>query len=437
MMKLTTWTSVLASLALLCACGGGNEAAVSLDNCPQVATFEQVGSNQVMVAHLDQLNDTIDMPLSALIEDLRIIPLDNRDEALTKLGSVTISPNYLIVRASQQAVKLYDKSGNFIGDVGSVGQGPGEYQLLYDEQIDEENNRIYLLPWNAKALLAYDLKGNFVQSIPLPIIAPKGVFQVDTKAQRVVVGVLPFQADDETKPFVWQQDFEGNVLHQIDAKPYSIVPDFSNEVSNDNNVPGVFDFAVFHWVTKSDSLYHYDMAAEKFMPVFTLQQPSEPVQHSYKELPNYYLLNVTTQIERTEFGFQTTGFANVLIDKEGKVVASIDARMGEVYFCIYEKKGVDLIELCEEQVIKPETAVSLCKEKAPDAVYAGTGVAILKDHGLDLNTQVSVLYPDAKAMLKLGALSFSSAACDPAEALPVYLRNEVTWKKVSEQKLKV
>lgn len=124
-------------------------------------------------------------------------------------------------------------------------------------------------------------------------------------------------------------------------------------------------------------------------------------------------------------------------EKEGKVVASIDARMGEVYFCIYEKKGVDLIELCEEQVIKPETAVSLCKEKAPDAVYAGTGVAILKDHGLDLNTQVSVLYPDAKAMLKLGALSFSSAACDPAEALPVYLRNEVTWKKVSEQKLKV
>ena len=64
-------------------------------------------------------------------------------------------------------------------------------------------------------------------------------------------------------------------------------------------------------------------------------------------------------------------------------------------------------------------------------------MAILKDHGLDLNTQVSVLYPDAKAMLKLGALSFSSAACDPAEALPVYLRNEVTWKKVSEQKLKV
>ena len=40
-MKLTTWTSVFASLALLCACGGGNEAAVSLDNCPQVATFER------------------------------------------------------------------------------------------------------------------------------------------------------------------------------------------------------------------------------------------------------------------------------------------------------------------------------------------------------------------------------------------------------------
>ena len=368
MMKLTTWTSVLASLALLCACGGGNEAAVSLDNCPQVATFEQVGSNQVMVAHLDQLNDTIDMPLSALIEDLRIIPLDNRDEALTKLGSVTISPNYLIVRASQQAVKLYDKSGNFIGDVGSFGQGPGEYQLLYDEQIDEENNRIYLLPWNAKALLAYDLKGNFVQSIPLPIIAPKGVFQVDTKAQRVVVGVLPFQADDETKPFVWQQDFEGNVLHQIDAKPYSVVPDFSNEVSNDNNVPGVFDFSILYWQPRADTLYHYAPDSKQFMPVFTFQQPSEPVQHSYKELPNYYLLNVTTQIDRNEFGFQSTGFANVLIDKEtgkGAYVRVTDdllnnAPMPYFNFSLYNGHYIacydpgDLIEIVEDALAKPE-----------------------------------------------------------------------------------
>ena len=368
MMKLTTWTSVLASLALLCACGGGNEAAVSLDNCPQVATFEQVGSNQVMVAHLDQLNDTIDMPLSALIEDLRIIPLDNRDEALTKLGSVTISPNYLIVRASQQAVKLYDKSGNFIGDVGSFGQGPGEYQLLYDEQIDEENNRIYLLPWNAKALLAYDLKGNFVQSIPLPIIAPKGVFQVDTKAQRVVVGVLPFQADDEAKPFVWQQDFEGNVLHQIDAKPYSVVPDFSNEVSNDNNVPGVFDFSILYWQPRADTLYHYAPDSKQFMPVFTFQQPSEPVQHSYKELPNYYLLNVTTQIDRNEFGFQSTGFANVLIDKEtgkGAYVRVTDdllnnAPMPYFNFSLYNGYYIacydpgDLIEIVEDALVKPE-----------------------------------------------------------------------------------
>lgn len=368
MMKLTTWTSVLASLALLCACGGGNEAAVSLDNCPQVATFEQVGSNQVMVAHLDQLNDTIDMPLSALIEDLRIIPLDNRDEALTKLGSVTISPNYLIVRASQQAVKLYDKSGNFIGDVGSFGQGPGEYQLLYDEQIDEENNRIYLLPWNAKALLAYDLKGNFVQSIPLPIIAPKGVFQVDAKAQRVVVGVLPFQADDEAKPFVWQQDFEGNVLHQIDAKPYSVVPDFSNEVSNDNNVPGVFDFSILYWQPRADTLYHYAPDSKQFMPVFTFQQPSEPVQHSYKELPNYYLLNVTTQIDRNEFGFQSTGFANVLIDKEtgkGAYVRVTDdllnnAPMPYFNFSLYNGHYIacydpgDLIEIVEDALAKPE-----------------------------------------------------------------------------------
>ena len=59
------------------------------------------------------------------------------------------------------------------------------------------------------------------------------------------------------------------------------------------------------------------------------------------------------------------------------------------------------------------------------------GVAILKDHGLDLNTQVSVLYPDAKAMLKLGELYlFQVSHAIRLKPLPVYLRNEVTWKKV-------
>ena len=84
-MKNLTFLSVIVGGILFSACSdGGKELITSLDNCPLVATFEQVGPNKVMVAHLEQMGDTLDMSLSSLVEDLYVIPLDNRDEALTK-----------------------------------------------------------------------------------------------------------------------------------------------------------------------------------------------------------------------------------------------------------------------------------------------------------------------------------------------------------------
>ena len=194
-MKNLTFLSVIVGGILFSACSdGGKELITSLDNCPLVATFEQVGPNKVMVAHLEQMGDTLDMSLSSLVEDLYVIPLDNRDEALTKGENPHVTENYILIRPwSGEAAKLFDKEGRFICKIGDFGQGPGEYQNLYDEQIDEENNRIYLLPWQAKSVLAYDLNGNFVQNIPLAEEAPKGAVYVDTKTQRLIVGILPFQ----------------------------------------------------------------------------------------------------------------------------------------------------------------------------------------------------------------------------------------------------
>ncbi len=319
-MKNLTFLSVIVGGILFSACSdGGKELITSLDNCPLVATFEQVGPNKVMVAHLEQMGDTLDMSLSSLVEDLYVIPLDNRDEALTKGENPHVTENYILIRPwSGEAAKLFDKEGRFICKIGDFGQGPGEYQNLYDEQIDEENNRIYLLPWQAKSVLAYDLNGNFVQSIPLAEEAPKGAVYVDTKTQRLIVGILPFQInEDEKKTFLWYQDFEGNVLHRIDAKPYSVYPDFSNEVFNDNNIPGIFDFSVLYIGARNDSLFHYEPKSSKLTPVFTMQQPSEMVMHFSKEIPNHFMLGFVTEMQQVAPGAsQASRYAYIIIDKE-------------------------------------------------------------------------------------------------------------------------
>lgn len=318
-MKNLTFLSVIVGGILFSACsGGGKELITSLDNCPLVATFEQVGPNKVMVAHLEQMGDTLDMSLSSLVEDLYVIPLDNRDEALTKGENPHVTENYILIRPwSGEAAKLFDKEGRFICKIGDFGQGPGEYQNLYDEQIDEENNRIYLLPWDAKSVLVYDLQGNYLQDIPLPEMAPKGVFCADTKAQKMIVGLVPFRGGKDDMPYVWLQDFSGNIVHQIDAGPYFVHPDYGCEVNQMGNTPGVFDFSVFQFVAINDTLFHYESGNNKFIPVFTMKQPSEARVHDYGELPNHYMINFFTGMAQVGPGmFQAVNFADILIDKE-------------------------------------------------------------------------------------------------------------------------
>ena len=118
------------------------------------------------------------------------------------------------------------------------------------------------------------------------------------------------------------------------------------------------------------------------------------------------------------------------------VVSSIDARMGEVYIAVYKVEGSLLSLMSEEKVLKPEDAVAFFKENVgdcEDVICAGSGVDILKKAGMNDYPKLAD-FPQAQFLLNKGAELFSlGKVVDPEEALPLYVRNEVTWKKVSEQ----
>lgn len=320
---------------VLGACGGNQSAGeLTLDNLPVVATMEAVGQDSVCVLHLDKLGkDTLTIALSQYLEDFRLVRLDNRDEALTRGGGVCLGNYFITGGGSREACRLFDKDGRFLFRVGNNGQGPGEYWAVYDKQIDEQNRRIYLMPWNATSLLVYDLDtGAYLSSIPLPTMVPKGVFTVDAAKQTVIVGMLPFN-DIEGARVVWQQDFEGNVLQGIDATPYAVVPDFNNEVSNMDNMEGTFDFYLFTWVTQADTLYHYIAEENRLKPVFTLNMPGDPIQHSYTELPDCYLMDVTLEWAQNQYGTYVSKRAIILVDKRtgrGGFVQFVNDKVGNL-----------------------------------------------------------------------------------------------------------
>ena len=319
-MKTTLFSLALGLTLALGACGGPSPSGgKTLADCPEVLTVEDTPSGPVSVLHIDRVKDTIDVPLSKLLDDFRMVRLDNREEALTKGYPLMAFDNYFIIGGGMnEPCHLFDKNGHYLCDIGGVGQGPGEYTFVYDAQIDEANQCIYLMPWMTQNLLAYNMQGKYQHPIPLPTYVPKGVFTVDPGKQTVTVGMLPF-SDIEGASVVWQQDFKGNVLHRVDAAPYSVIPDFSNEIANTDNVPGVFDFTIQYWEAKDDTLFHYLPEEGRFAPMLTLQQPNDKQMHSYLELPDHYLMDIILQMQYQQTDHSTVGFpsrrACVLMDK--------------------------------------------------------------------------------------------------------------------------
>lgn len=117
-------------------------------------------------------------------------------------------------------------------------------------------------------------------------------------------------------------------------------------------------------------------------------------------------------------------------------VSSIDARMGEVYLGIYARSDCGVQALCPEQVLKPADALAeIAKVTAGRSfVAAGTGTAILQAQGLAPAEKAELLYPQPEDLIELGRAAFAAGGGeDAAEAQPVYIRNEVTWKKISQQ----
>lgn len=128
------------------------------------------------------------------------------------------------------------------------------------------------------------------------------------------------------------------------------------------------------------------------------------------------------------------------------VAAAIDARMNEVYFSqlVREKKCTDFGQffvwknLIPEQVCSPEKAlVQLANSTALNiatstALRVGTGWNAYAQFATKGLTGSDIELPDARYMLELARVEWlQQKTISALEIEPIYLRNEVTWKKLA------
>ena len=119
------------------------------------------------------------------------------------------------------------------------------------------------------------------------------------------------------------------------------------------------------------------------------------------------------------------------------VVAVIDARMNEVYFSqlVREKVRSDFEEFFQwreiitEQVCSPEQAIKQLRDD--NAFRVGTGWTAYSQFTEKNLTSSDIALPNALYMLELARVEYlQKRTISALEIEPIYLRNEVTWKKL-------
>jgi hypothetical protein len=316
----------VALVLFVCACSPKGDGTV---------TVVDVEGSKMAVFSIDELkSNTVTVPLSSLVENCELVQLETTEEAFFNSWFTTVTDKYIGVRDQRREFKLFDRSGKFLCNVGSIGQGPGEYTAgPYDAIIDDQNDLIYLSPFGGDKILVYNTSGRFMKDIVTPHRLQKAKIFLSNGILTVIH--MPFQ---NNRAIAFQFDTNtGEVLRELAPPPHFTVSNLNGDIVNTRNAPEIFDFAFM----ENDTLYHYDMKNNKILPAFkmTYSSSEKPWMVYFQMNKDLFLTNVSflgidpsTGRQRyiprglvaTDLKNKTSSYITVLNDYFGNMPVKVD-----------------------------------------------------------------------------------------------------------------
>lgn len=122
-------------------------------------------------------------------------------------------------------------------------------------------------------------------------------------------------------------------------------------------------------------------------------------------------------------------------DNNGYIIATIDARMGEVYWCEYRKSETGITRLCSLSVTPPDQVLP-----STDNDYQLLGNAWAQYQGEFSDQLISIgrvheeqTYPKAGSLLELAKVAYEhNQLVSPVDFIPEYVRNDVAKKSTKK-----
>mgnify|MGYP006281737711 CR=1 FL=1 len=114
------------------------------------------------------IQNTKEVRLSEIAERIEYIKLETNENALISNGRgarVLLENGYILISQRGIPLLVFDESGKYLRSIGSIGRGPGEYNIDYSFAFNERNERIYIFNVTRKAIHCFDIRGNYIHDI--------------------------------------------------------------------------------------------------------------------------------------------------------------------------------------------------------------------------------------------------------------------------------
>lgn len=116
---------------------------------------------------------TVDIKLSEIVKSHEEVELDTSMEALLNYpNQIAVSEDFIVITDyMNHPAKLFRSDGRFIKNLGTIGEGPGEYHTVISPYIDDSNEEFWLMRGGNFShpkdywILVMDKEGNVVRQI--------------------------------------------------------------------------------------------------------------------------------------------------------------------------------------------------------------------------------------------------------------------------------
>ena len=126
--------------------------------CITACQTDNTGTLKTIPVNVDQ-----DSPvnLSEIADDIKKISLEVTDESLISIiRKVIYADEMLIVFDYRAGVLVFSEEGKFLRKIGNKGQGPSEYNTIFDIAYDSDKKIIYIC--TGRRIMSYDIQGVFI-----------------------------------------------------------------------------------------------------------------------------------------------------------------------------------------------------------------------------------------------------------------------------------